>query len=120
MGITPQAVAGRLAAQGVPLPSLPLSHKDPESSLSAYDMRCVLVLAEKERPPAGPRGLGISAGTTTAAYRSSLLCFLFIFHHPTPHLKGRHGSVPGSHHLSNRLYFCDSVLARRSVWGQSV
>lgn len=62
---------GRPAAQGAPPPSLLHSDKEPVSSLSAYDMSCVLVLAEKERPPAGPRGLGISASTPTVVHHSS-------------------------------------------------
>lgn len=113
--------AGCLATQGAPLPSLSHSDKDPASSLSAYHGRCVLVLAKKERPPAGPRGMGISASTPTAADHSSLYCFLFIFFHPTPTVKeGRALSLaPGTHHLSNRLYLCGSVLARHLVWGQS-
>lgn len=67
----------------------PASHTQTKTLhfLSAYHMRCVLVLAEKERPPAGPRGLGISASPPTAVHHSSLYCFLFIFYHPTPILK---------------------------------
>ncbi len=44
-----------------------------------------------------------------------------IFYNPTPIFKeGRALPLaPGSHHLSNRLYLCDSVLARHLVWGQS-
>lgn len=113
--------AGCLATQGAPLPSLSHSDKDPASSLSAYDGRCVLVLAKKERPPAGPRGMGFSVSTPTAVDHSSCYCFLFIFFHPTPTFKeGRALSLaPGTHHLPNRLYLFGSVLARHLVWGQS-
>lgn len=109
--------------QGALVPSgLSHSNKDPASSLSAYDTRCVLALAVETRPPAGPEGgLGISAGAAAAAHRSSRHCLPpFIFRHPTPHVLkwGRAPcSVPGSRRLSDRLYFWDSVLARHSVWG---
>lgn len=55
--------------------------------LSVYRMSCALALVEKERPPAGPRGLGISASTPTAPYRSFLSsASSSMFHHPTPNL----------------------------------
>lgn len=74
-------------------------------------MQCVLVLAEKEGPPAGPRGLGISA---------SLLSSPPPLHHLPPNPPPLRKARLCSRHLSNWLYFCDSVLARHSVWGQSV
>lgn len=59
------------------------------SSPSAYGMRHVPVLAQKERQrlPAGLRGLGITVSTPTARYHSFLHCFLFMFYHPTPIFK---------------------------------
>lgn len=64
-------------------PSLSHSDKDTASSLSAYGMRCVLVLAEKERPPAGS-GVGGGGIRTSTPHRTISLLSPSLPHHVLP------------------------------------